>query len=97
MTMTEYIEREKVLDICEKHYRHCIEMHDYCGDTTADNIKEDIEKLSISDVVEVVRCKDCKHYNRSNCSAGCGWCECYDNGATDERFCSCGERKNDNG
>jgi hypothetical protein len=59
--MAEYIERNKVLDICEKHYQHCLEMHDYCGDTTADNIKEDIEKLPAADVVPVVRCRDCKY------------------------------------
>ena len=54
-----YIDKDKALEICEKHYQHCLEMHDYCGDSTADNIKEDIERLPTADVVEVVRCRDC--------------------------------------
>jgi hypothetical protein len=88
--MAEYIERNKVLDICEKHYQHCLEMHDYCGDTTADNIKEDIEKLPTADVVPVVRCKDCKYYNVYRL-------ECHNphhNGIINcEGYCSYGERR----
>lgn len=48
-----YIDKDKVLEICEEHYQHCLEMHDWSGDTTADNIKEDIEKLPTADVQEV--------------------------------------------
>ena len=95
--MAEYIEREKVLDICEKHYQHCLEMHDYCGDTTADNIKEDVEKLPIADVVPVVRCKNCENYNIFGCADGFGWCESFHNGVTDKHYCSHGKRRVENG
>ena len=50
---TEYIEKEKAIEICENYRKRCLEMHDWCGDTTAVDIKEEIEKLPISDVVEV--------------------------------------------
>jgi hypothetical protein len=51
--MPEYIEREAALNVCEMHYQHCLMMHDFCGDTTADNIKTDIGTLPAADVVEV--------------------------------------------
>ena len=44
------------------HYEHCLEMHDWSGDTTADNIKRDIKTLPTADVVPVVRCKDCIYF-----------------------------------
>ena len=51
-----------------------------------------------ADVVEVVRCEKCRHYNPSGCANGFGWCEYYNNGAIDEHYCSHGERKDvDNG
>ena len=49
----EYIEREAALKVCEMHYQHCLEMHDWCGDATADNIQEDIKTIPAADVVEV--------------------------------------------
>ena len=41
---------------------------------------------------QIVRCKDCKHYNIIGCSEGFGWCERYNIGHTDDWFCSDGER-----
>ena len=49
--------------------------------------------LPTIDAVPVVRCGECKHYNTTGCSVGFGWCESMDRGASDEFFCSCGERK----
>ena len=51
--MAEYIKREAALNVCEMHYQHCLMMHDYSGDTTADHIKTDIETIPAADVVEV--------------------------------------------
>lgn len=45
------------------------------------------------DVVEVVCCYKCQHYNPANCSDGFGWCEKTNYGVTDEHYCSYGERK----
>jgi hypothetical protein len=56
-----------------------------------------IENAPTVDAVEVVRCKDCKHWGYV---VGCGhYCECYANQMADteaDDFCSYGERK-DNG
>ena len=51
--MAEYIEREAALNVCEMHYQHCLEVHDWCGDATANNIQEDIKTIPAADVVEV--------------------------------------------
>lgn len=59
--MAEYIEREKAIEICQSYYEHCLEMHDYCGDSVAYDIRTNIQGLPIADVVPVVRCKDCEH------------------------------------
>ena len=63
-------------------------------------VLKEIDRTPTADVVEVVRCRDCKHatfyrckndpcYNSINCE--------YQIGIGDEDFfCSCGERRTDN-
>lgn len=51
--MAEYIERDKALNVCEMHYKHCISMQDWRGDTIAWNIGADIKTIPSADVVEV--------------------------------------------
>ena len=62
---------------------------------------EDIETAPTVDAVEVVRCKDCKHYDNSE---GIQWCHLnskfYPGGVDwhsfpDDGFCSYGERRTD--
>lgn len=48
---------------------------------------------SNENVVEVVRCAECRHYNPGGCANGFGWCEYYNSGATDDHYCSHGERR----
>lgn len=51
-----------------------------------------IENASTIDAVEVVRCKECKHYFVEGETTRFGWCG-YWNKTTDEmRYCSDGER-----
>lgn len=40
----------------------------------------------------IVRCENCKHYNRIGCSDGFGWCERMDSGTNDDLYCSLAER-----
>ena len=40
----------------------------------------------------IVRCGNCKHYNRIGCSDGFGWCERMDRGTNDDFYCSLAER-----
>ena len=51
--MAEYIERGKAIQICQSYYEHCLEMHDFCGDSVAYDIRENIQGLPTADVVEV--------------------------------------------
>ena len=41
----------------------------------------------------IVRCENCKHYNRIGCSDGFGWCERMDRGVSDDFYCSLAEMK----
>lgn len=68
MAEKKYIELQKALNVCEMHYEHCLEMHDWSGDATADNIKRDIETIPTADVVEVKHGKWKKGGNEKTCS-----------------------------
>lgn len=46
-----------------------------------------------NDVLPVVLCKECKHYNEDNMSPHSGWCECLERGEYNEHFCCYGERR----
>lgn len=98
--MKEYIEKAAALDICQKEYEERLRMADYCGDTVAWNIGGAIKNTPAADVVEVVRCRDCKWFNHYTME-----CES-DDVATDHEggasfsinfgpddFCSYGQRK----
>lgn len=94
MVEKKYIELRKVLNVCEMHYQHCLDMHDWSGDTTADNIKRDIETIPTADVVEVVRCKDCVYWeNGKDYSPYCNHFASALNDTVEDDFCSYGERK----
>ena len=65
-----------------------------------------IDNAPTADVVEVVRCKDCKHFHRAilECVDGnpsdwgicdCEWFNSEDYDVTENDFCSYGERRND--
>lgn len=86
----EYIERNELIDTLKRfapeHYSTLINML--------------ILKHPTSDMVEVVRCKDCKHYHEYlNCitKEPTGWGKCTDIAMdidlTVNDFCSYGERK----
>lgn len=94
--MAEYIEREKAIAICQNYYEHCLETHDYCGDSVAYDIRSNIQGLPTADVVPVVRCKDCNHYKTD--SYYCqktkqGYCELDGTVKQKQGYCSYGERR----
>ncbi len=70
----EYIKREDVLRIMRRAFDF-----DYNEETA-------VENLPTADVVEVVRCKDCKKYMTIHCTCD-GCC------INDEWYCADGERK----
>lgn len=57
--------------------------------------REDIEKLPTIEAVEVVHCKDCKHFELQIASSGAiyKFCQRYGKTVYVDDFCSYGERK----
>lgn len=66
MTMAEYIEREAVLKILRGSAIAKYPMSFSFGLFAA---ADELEKIPAADVVEVCRCKDCKHYKPPKVSA----------------------------
>lgn len=86
--MAEYIEREAVLAIC-REMSACEWNHRVSPASWADaynQFAEDVEEIPAADVVEVVRCKDCKHRDGE---LGQPNIVCYQ--MHDDDFCSYGE------
>ena len=78
----EYIEREAL-----------IAEYDRVHKGPAGGARKLMVEAPAADVVEVVRCKDCEFYNTEYHFKGEGWCKNNYYTATDDHFCSCGERK----
>lgn len=85
--MAEYIDRAKFLKECIKTFGN--------PSLQIKAIENIAEKCTV-DAVEVVRCKDCKHYQTEPFSKDgekvCYRCDDYQYTDKDD-FCSCGERK----
>lgn len=84
--MTDYISRTEAIaaaflanGIGNSQYR------DVC------DIAERLRKIPAADVVEIVRCKDCK-YNQSAPERGNANCELFYGMTSQDGFCYCGER-----
>lgn len=115
LTMTEYIERDVVIDDIGDLFTICYETlpneygHHFIVEKELQTHLDFVRNLPAADVVEVVRCKDCKHRPYSTepgktygltIEAPDGRCPCYneDDGwyswvPDNEFFCSYGERK----
>ena len=87
--MSEYIDKDKLLNAIE-----CIDISNCTDvDDIFIEIERTIDEQPTADVVEIVRCKDCKNYDNQFSVDNCGWCDEFNCGTSDERFCSYGERK----
>jgi hypothetical protein len=83
--MAEYIEREAVIDLITRRY----ECPEIC---TAE-----INSIPAADVVEVVRCRDCKHWEE-HCNGKAGICKGKMKGVVKpDDFCAYGDRRCDDG
>ena len=101
MSENEYIEREVLIKACEKI------IQDRWNETTAPvswshayaDFIDDIKAQPTADVAEVVRCKDCKHYDKKyhQCKLHSEEPDQYYTGfifcMQEDDFCSYGERK----
>lgn len=98
--MSRYIEREKVLEAMQDN-KYAKPENDFQRGVNAsvDFILADIKHLPTADVVEVVRCKDCKrccieHRKKEKGKESIGVYVCNGIGVVDSTFyCACGERR----
>lgn len=86
--MSEYIDREAAIEICETEYQARLRMCDYCGDTVAWNIGDEIKALPAADVAPVVHCRHCRSYNKPRL----GWCSVHLDREGPDDFCGYGAR-----
>lgn len=102
--MPEYIERENAYKLISEHIEEETGMYTKgrnVGLNIAKSIIHSKEQCPTADVVEVVRCKDCKHYHKGKESTICDYDYCdilyYCDGthrtACERDFCNYGELK----
>lgn len=96
--MARYINAERLKDSMFAYY-DCLEEsangRPYKGDTlmdyeVVDMIEDCIDNAPTADVVEVVRCKDCKYFKQHKCIKLNGMVS-----LNADNFCSYGEKKNE--
>ena len=103
--MLEYIEREAAIQLVQKHMT---EVNRRNTKGIKNSIVSDVYEMAIrhatdylriaptADVVEIVRCKDCKHFLNDTyyCQEyNSGYCELDNTIKSRKHFCSYGERK----
>ena len=90
--MAEYIDREAVKEIMKKY--RCLDCTNEksldCPLCQLHRPFTEISKISTADVVEVVRCKDCKYFSEFQHCSVLGFCE-------PNEYCSRGERRKEDG
>lgn len=79
--MNEYIEKNRLKTVIEKNFGH----------GTINPILQLINEQPTADVVEVVRCGECKYYKNTICQNPNGLPRYLD----ENEFCSNGKRRND--
>ena len=81
--MTEYIKKSEAIEVLE-FYESIGAYHDF-------RLKESMENIEPTDVVEVVRCKDCKHWIRAGIYGSL--CKRGRYGVNDNGYCDEGKRR----
>lgn len=83
--MARYIDAEKI-----KYTKFVPENDPFDGAGGLCALKSHIDAISAADVVEVVRCKDCKYFSEFQHCGVLGFCE-------PNEYCSRGERRKEDG
>lgn len=92
--MMEYISKQLAVEELE-NLRQQYEMRDDCDELVARKCKNAVSALPAADVVEVVRCRECRHRHTRDCAMyyECSQCGGQWDWTTEDGFCSYGERK----
>jgi hypothetical protein len=96
--MAEYINREELLKDIEDSVRFSTRNGVSAELRGAHKIVDCIRSATACDVVEVVRCKDCRTGKGNTPKMGTGWIYCNNNDQyhKETHFCSYGERRSEN-
>lgn len=98
---TEYISRKAAYESLNRIKSYLHQQHSEYSTMMFWEVEDFIETLPAADVVEVVRCKDCKYYTEGKLLGPTKFCYYYQIGTglntADDDFCSKGERMVDNG
>lgn len=78
MTKAELIEYIRMI---ENNYNVAVDFNE----RQARNIEQ---MMKDGKLIEVVRCKDCEHYDTYGCADGFGWCDTWDMGCNDGGYCN---------
>ena len=89
--MAEYIEREALIKFIESHFPYRCSCDFYDGQKDCIN---QINAFPAADVVEVVRCGQCRHATDDIIVEGVCYCHKIQQGMFLDGFCSYGERRN---
>lgn len=82
--MTEYIERDALLDDISAAVKHR-----GMGEIIGKTLMRYVNRQPAADVAPVVRCKNCRSYNKPKT----GWCEVHLDREHPDDFCGYGEQK----
>ena len=91
--MSDYIKREDAIERLSYHAYFYQNDREFGGEEMLykDSALNEISELPSADVVEVVRCKDCRHWQDGGFSS---YCIC-DGFTHSDDYCSYGERKDE--
>ena len=90
--MSDYIKREDAIVSLTELLRTIKDIEGDMG-SAVNGAREVIKAIPSADVVEVVRCKECKSYNTEAYQDGYGYCDGHCSVVQDDDFCSYGERR----
>lgn len=79
--MSRYIDTEKLCELARNHINRTVDCND-------------IMRFPFADVVEVVRCKDCRYFYKDGNIKVCKHWNCHT--TTDDSYCSFRERRKSN-
>ena len=92
-----YIDADKLKDTIKYYHSHT-DVKSTSAEHYAYGVAlKEIDNTPTEDVVSVVRCRDCKHYDGDFCNNDQWWNDDSYITVDDDNFCSYGERKDQNG
>lgn len=89
MGMSDFISRNALLDDLKW-------LKSVVNESSKNEVQDFIDRAESfpkADAVEVVRCKDCKHWDTTDCGNGHGWCPKVVGYRSGTWYCAAGERR----